>query len=88
MASRERRGGRPGRRAPADVATRELAKGDAGRLATGTSGAFNVPSFRNVELTGPYMHNGGMATLEEVLEFYNRGGNFASQRRDAEYRTA
>jgi len=40
------------------------------------NGAFKVPGLRNVELTGPYMHNGGMATLEQVVEFYNRGGNF------------
>jgi cytochrome c peroxidase len=39
-------------------------------------GAFKVPILRNVELTGPYMHNGSMATLEQVVEFYNRGGNF------------
>jgi hypothetical protein len=38
-------------------------------------GAFKVPGLRNVELTAPYMHNGGMATLEQVIEFYNRGGN-------------
>ncbi len=38
-------------------------------------GSFKVPSLRNVELTGPYMHNGGMATLEQVVDFYNRGGN-------------
>jgi hypothetical protein len=68
-----------------DVATRELMKGDQGRLATGTSGAFKVPSLRNVELTGPYMHNGGMATLDEVLQFYNRGGNFASKGKDAQF---
>ncbi len=39
-------------------------------------GAFKTPGLRNVELTGPYMHNGGFATLLEVIEFYNRGGNF------------
>ncbi|TKB70404.1 MAG: cytochrome-c peroxidase [Nitrospira sp.] len=38
-------------------------------------GAMKTPGLRNVELTGPYMHNGSMATLEEVVEFYNRGGN-------------
>jgi cytochrome c peroxidase len=38
-------------------------------------GSFKVPTLRNVELTGPYFHNGGHATLESVLEFYNRGGN-------------
>jgi len=38
-------------------------------------GAFKVPGLRNVELTAPYFHNGGYATLESVVEFYNRGGN-------------
>ncbi len=38
-------------------------------------GAFKVPGLRNVALTGPYMHNGGMATLHQVVRFYNRGGN-------------
>jgi cytochrome c peroxidase len=40
-------------------------------------GAFKIPSLRNVELTGPYFHNGGMATLEEVVEFYDRQGDFS-----------
>ncbi len=39
-------------------------------------GAFKVPSLRNIELTGPYFHNGGAATLEDVIRFYNRGGDF------------
>src|SRR5947199_3661261 len=39
-------------------------------------GAFKAPSLRNVELTGPYMHNGGMLTLDQVVEFYTRGGDF------------
>ena len=39
-------------------------------------GAFKTPSLRNVEFTGPYFHNGGAATLEQVVEFYNRGGDF------------
>jgi hypothetical protein len=39
-------------------------------------GAFKVPGLRNVELTGPYMHNGGMATLMQVVDFYVRGGDF------------
>jgi len=41
----------------------------------GSSGLFKVPTLRNVELTAPYMHNGGMGTLEQVVEFYNRGRN-------------
>jgi len=38
-------------------------------------GSFKVPTLRNVELTGPYFHNGGTATLEQVIDFYNRGGD-------------
>jgi cytochrome c peroxidase len=36
--------------------------------------AFKTPSVRNVALTAPYMHNGVYKTLEEVMEFYNKGG--------------
>ncbi|MBD9355297.1 cytochrome C peroxidase [Methylomonas sp. EbA] len=48
------------------------------KMAIATKGAFKVPTLRNVELTGPYMHNGGMATLRQVIEFYGRHGNFSS----------
>lgn len=37
-------------------------------------GAFKTPSLRNVALTAPYMHDGSLATLEAVVEFYDRGG--------------
>lgn len=37
-------------------------------------GKFRAPSLRNVEVTGPYMHDGSIATLEEVLDFYAAGG--------------
>ena len=36
-------------------------------------GVFKVPSLRNIELTGPYMHDGRFETLEEVVEHYNSG---------------
>lgn len=36
--------------------------------------AFKTPSVRNAALTAPYMHNGVYETLEEVIDFYNRGG--------------
>ena len=39
-------------------------------------GAFKVPGLRNVELTGPYFHNGGQATLDQVIEFYDRVADF------------
>ncbi len=38
-------------------------------------GAFKTPTIRNVALSAPYMHDGGMATLEEVVEHYNKGGD-------------
>jgi cytochrome c peroxidase len=36
--------------------------------------SFKTPTIRNIELTGPYMHNGVFKTLEEVIDFYNDGG--------------
>jgi cytochrome c peroxidase len=36
--------------------------------------AFKTPTVRNAALSAPYMHNGGMETLEAVLDFYNAGG--------------
>lgn len=44
------------------------------------NGLFKVPSLRNVALTGPYMHDGRMETLEEVVEHYNQGGHYAEHR--------
>jgi cytochrome c peroxidase len=37
-------------------------------------GKFRAPSLRNVEVSAPYMHDGSMKTLEEVVDFYARGG--------------
>ena len=37
--------------------------------------AFRVPTLRNVELTAPYLHTGEAETLEDVIRFYNDGGN-------------
>jgi cytochrome c peroxidase len=36
--------------------------------------AFKIPTVRNAALTAPYMHNGVFSSLEQVLDFYNRGG--------------
>ena len=50
---------------------------DAGRAAIasdGNDGAFKSPTLRNVALSAPYMHNGAFATLEEVVDFYAKGG--------------
>jgi cytochrome c peroxidase len=38
-------------------------------------GAFKTPTLRDIALTAPYMHNGAYATLEEVVDHYDRGGD-------------
>ncbi len=39
--------------------------------------SFKTPTLRNIDKTAPYMHNGVYQTLEEVMDFYNRGGGAA-----------
>src|SRR5438876_2988110 len=61
---------------------------DVGRAGTGPNGvawsqsgspmdrgAFKTPALRKDKLTAPYMHNGGKATLADVVDFYDRGGD-------------
>ncbi|MEO5926621.1 MAG: cytochrome c peroxidase [Bryobacteraceae bacterium] len=43
---------------------------------TRANGTFKSPGLRNVEFTGPYFHDGGQATLEQVMQFYARNGDF------------
>lgn len=43
-------------------------------------GKFRVPTLRNVELTAPYMHDGSLKTLEEVLTHYNKGGKTSTNK--------
>jgi cytochrome c peroxidase len=43
---------------------------------TAVLGTFKIPSLRNVALTAPYFHTGGYATLKQVVQFYNRGGDY------------
>lgn len=40
--------------------------------------AFRTPTVRNIALTAPYMHNGVFKTLEEVVDFYNKGGGLSA----------
>lgn len=51
---------------------------DVGREAlsklAGDRGAFKTPTLREIAKTGPYMHDGSLKTLEEVVEHYNKGG--------------
>jgi hypothetical protein len=42
----------------------------------GRMGSFKAAGLREVELTGPYFHNGGKLTLRQVVDFYTRGGDF------------
>lgn len=41
----------------------------------GPEGAYKTASLRNVAISAPYMHNGSLATLKDVIDFYNRGGD-------------
>ena len=41
-------------------------------------GRFRAPTLRNIEVTGPYMHDGSVATLSEVIDNYARGGKDTS----------
>jgi cytochrome c peroxidase len=43
-------------------------------------GSFKTPTLRNVELTPPYMHNGRILNLFDVLDFYDRGGDVGFDR--------
>lgn len=42
-------------------------------------GSFRVPSLRNVMVTPPYMHDGSIATIDEVLDMYQRGGRLITE---------
>jgi len=61
------------------VAWHEGALQDEGRPAITAKpyhrGAFKTPTLREVGLRGPYMHDGSLLTLEEVIDYYDRGGN-------------
>lgn len=49
----------------------------------GMQGAFKTPTLLNVAQTAPYMHDGSLATLEAVIDFYDRGGGPAANRHPA-----
>lgn len=48
----------------------------------GHQGQMRTPGLRNVSLRGPYFHDGSAATLEDVVDFYNRGGDFDAPNKD------
>ena len=49
-------------------------------------GKFRVPTLRNVALTGPYMHDGSVPSLEEVIDHYARGGHRERPHQDSRLR--
>ena len=49
-------------------------------------GEFRTPSLRNVQLRGRFFHNGKFSTLEEVVSFYNRGGDFNAPNKSPDVR--
>jgi cytochrome c peroxidase len=57
-----------GEPSPADVGRYEVTQNPDDRW------KYKTPSLRNVALTAPYMHNGSLGTLSEVVEFYDQGG--------------
>ena len=40
----------------------------------GDRGSFKTPTLREIAKSAPYMHDGRLASLEEVVEYYNKGG--------------
>lgn len=63
-----------------DLGRYVVTKNDADR------GAFKTPSLRNVALTAPYMHDGGLKTLKDVIDYYVGGGN-ANPYRDTQFKS-
>ncbi|MEJ2621868.1 MAG: cytochrome c peroxidase [Candidatus Thiodiazotropha sp.] len=57
-----------GHKPPTDVGLYEITENPLDRW------KYHTPSLRNVALTAPYMHNGSLSSLREVVEFYNQGG--------------
>ncbi|MEH6456719.1 MAG: photosynthetic protein synthase I, partial [Cocleimonas sp.] len=57
-----------GEKTPADTGLYEITQNPNDRW------KYKTPSLRNVTLTAPYMHNGSLSNLEDVISFYNKGG--------------
>ena len=68
-------------RAFTNTAVRPIAE-DPGR----GDGEFKSVTVRNIEFTGPYFHTGGYLTLRQVVDFYDRGGDFPNDETDSQVR--
>ena len=64
---------------PDDLALTDVQRSELGRFNVTKTladlGKFKTPTLRNIALTAPYMHDGSMKTLEEVIEHYDKGGD-------------
>lgn len=58
--------------------TKDIGLGEISTLAR-DNGRFRAPTLRNVEVSGPYMHDGSIETLSEVLDFYAAGGRVITE---------
>jgi len=62
-----------------DLALTDMQRSELGRFNVTKTfadlGKFKTPTLRNIALTAPYMHDGSMKTLEEVIEHYDKGGD-------------
>jgi cytochrome c peroxidase len=47
--------------------------------AANVDGGFKIPTVRNAELTAPFMHHGGLGTLEQLVDFYRLGSTFPAE---------
>ena len=74
----------------ASLASQGLVKGTSvpQGAAVSVRGAVKTPSLRNIELTAPFFLNGGQATLEQVVDFYSRGGDFPTADTDPQLERA
>jgi cytochrome c peroxidase len=57
-----------------DASRLESVRSDLANKSFELEGAYKTPTLRNIALTGPYMHTGELATLDDVVEFYDKGG--------------
>ncbi|MGZ8946484.1 MAG: cytochrome-c peroxidase [Methylococcaceae bacterium] len=62
-----------------DLALTDVQRSELGRFNVTKTladlGKFKTPTLRNIALTAPYMHDGSIKTLEEVIEHYDKGGD-------------
>jgi parallel beta-helix repeat protein len=63
---------------PEDAANPDRGQVEVAANAPDAEYAFRTPGLRNIALTAPYMHNGSLETLEEVIQFYADGGGLAA----------